>query len=381
MTANIDIIEEMVIDAEISVLNALCECYQKQIILSEQSYVFQESVFERDPNESKIKTILLLPLRLIGSLIKLLKRFVKMCRNKINQMRSKKNNVSNGEFDPKFSNLKPRVEDGETYITSEIDIDLLNFTIENFDTSDIDKMRLPYKIYNQKEYTVPDYSSKVEKICNTIEKSIIPKLQDKLDEYNIDLKNARNSGAGDDKNNRDKIHKIEKDISDLKKFLSGWNNVCKKISNELSIVMNLLSQNQNSSKDNFTFKSIDENTFRQAIRDKDYLALKVSTVSTMLDDPTFERGETMKAIQILKDQVPEIFEDEVKLDYEERLEKSAWDKRYFTKLTYWFQENFAISRISYIREVGRVVHRDTAEAYNKSKKMGGSKRDSRKNKE
>lgn len=117
------------------------------------------------------------------------------------------------------------------------------------------------------------------------------------------------------------------------------------------------------------FTSINENAFRQAIRDKDYLALKVSTVSTMLDDPTFERGETMKVIQMLKEQVPEIFEEEVKLDYEERLEKSAWDKRYFTKLTYWFQENFAISRINYIREVGSVVHRDTAQQYNQSMVM------------
>ena len=117
------------------------------------------------------------------------------------------------------------------------------------------------------------------------------------------------------------------------------------------------------------FTSIDENAFKQAIKDKDYLALKVSTVSTMLDDPTFERGETMRVIQILKEQVPEIFEDEVKLDYEERLEKSAWDKRYFTKLTYWFQENFAISRINYIKEVGSVVHRDTAQQYNQSMAM------------
>lgn len=117
------------------------------------------------------------------------------------------------------------------------------------------------------------------------------------------------------------------------------------------------------------FTSIDENAFRQAIKDKDYLALKVSTVSTMLDDPTFERGETMRVIQILKEQVPEIFEDEVKLDYEERLEKSAWDKRYFTKLTYWFQENFAISRINYIKEVGSVVHKDTAQQYNQSMAM------------
>ena len=119
------------------------------------------------------------------------------------------------------------------------------------------------------------------------------------------------------------------------------------------------------------FTSIDENAFRQAIRDKDYLALKVSTVSTMLDDPTFERGETKKVVQILKEQVPEIFEDEVTLDYEERLDKSAWDKRYFTKLTYWFQENFALSRIDYIREVGSVVHRDTAQQYKQS--MAASK--------
>lgn len=117
------------------------------------------------------------------------------------------------------------------------------------------------------------------------------------------------------------------------------------------------------------FTSIDENAFRQAVKDKDYLALKVSTVSTMLDDPTFERGETMKVVQILKEQVPEIFEDEVKLDYEERLDKSKWDKRYFTKLTYWFQENFALSRINYIREVGCIVHRDTAQQYNLSMGM------------
>jgi len=118
------------------------------------------------------------------------------------------------------------------------------------------------------------------------------------------------------------------------------------------------------------FTSIDENVFWQAIKEKDYLALKVNTVSTMLNDPTFERGETMKAIRILEEEVPEIFEEEVKLEYEERLEKSAWDKRYFTKLTYWFQKNFAKSRIDYIKEVGSVVHRDTAQQYNRSMAIG-----------
>ena len=111
------------------------------------------------------------------------------------------------------------------------------------------------------------------------------------------------------------------------------------------------------------FTSFDENTFRQAIRDKDYLCLKVNTVSAILDDPTFERGEAEEVLKILEKEVPEIFEDYVELEYEERLEQNAWDKRYFTKLTYWFQENFAKSRIDYIREVGRVVHKDTARKY------------------
>ena len=74
-----------------------------------------------------------------------------------------------------------------------------------------------------------------------------------------------------------------------------------------------------------------------------------------------------------KDQfVSEIFEDEVWLDYEERLDRSLWDKDYFTKLTYWFQKNFAKSRIPYIKEVGQAVHQDTARKYAESMKIKAS---------
>lgn len=114
------------------------------------------------------------------------------------------------------------------------------------------------------------------------------------------------------------------------------------------------------------FTSFDEKAFYQAIKDKDYLCLKVNTVSSMLDDPTFERGETMKVLQILEEQVPEIFEEYSDLEYEERLDRSVWDKRYFTKLTYWFEENFSKNRVAYIREVGKVVHEDTARQYAES---------------
>ena len=36
------------------------------------------------------------------------------------------------------------------------------------------------------------------------------------------------------------------------------------------------------------------------------------------------------------------------LDFEERKPREEWDKRYFTKLTYWFEENFSKERISHI---------------------------------
>lgn len=99
------------------------------------------------------------------------------------------------------------------------------------------------------------------------------------------------------------------------------------------------------------------------------MRLKVNTVSSMLDDPTFDRGETMEVIRILEKEVPEIFEDYKKLDYEERLDQKDWDKRYFTKLTYWFQENFSKERIPYIKKVGKVVHKDTREKYLKSSQI------------
>ena len=103
------------------------------------------------------------------------------------------------------------------------------------------------------------------------------------------------------------------------------------------------------------FTSFDENKFRQAIKEKDFIRLKTNTVSAILQDPSFAKGEAMQVIEILKKEVPEIFEEEIDLGYEERLEPAQWDKRYFTKLTYWLEENFAISRIAYIEEVGKAV--------------------------
>lgn len=105
------------------------------------------------------------------------------------------------------------------------------------------------------------------------------------------------------------------------------------------------------------FTSFDEKKFRQAIIEKDFLRLKISAMSAISYDPTFERGEADEVLKILKSEVPEIFEAYKKEDYEEYQDRENWDKRYFSKLIYWFQENFSEERIPHIREVGKIVHR------------------------
>ena len=98
------------------------------------------------------------------------------------------------------------------------------------------------------------------------------------------------------------------------------------------------------------FHSFVEADFWKEIEEKDLLSLKVDTRSAMLNDPTFSGHEV--------DDVPEIFEEEITLPYEERLDRSKWDRPYFTKLTFRFQENFALTRIPYIKEVGKEVYKD-----------------------
>ena len=63
------------------------------------------------------------------------------------------------------------------------------------------------------------------------------------------------------------------------------------------------------------FTSFDEKAFWQAIREKNKLHLKINTVSAIRNDPTFERGELDEVIKTLKEKIPDIFENEVRLDY------------------------------------------------------------------
>lgn len=108
-------------------------------------------------------------------------------------------------------------------------------------------------------------------------------------------------------------------------------------------------------KDSMTYAGKD---LEKAIGNKNYQWLRGTIMNTMWNDPTFAHGETDKLINILKKLVPDLFEQEKKVPSEEHFDQSKWDKDYFIDLTYYFRENPSLSRIPYIKKVGKYVYRN-----------------------
>ena len=106
-------------------------------------------------------------------------------------------------------------------------------------------------------------------------------------------------------------------------------------------------------KDSMTYAGKD---LKKAIDNKNYVWIRGTMMNAMWNDPTFEHGEFDKLISICKKYIPKVFEQEKTIPSEEHFDQSKWTKDYFTDLTYYFRENPALSRISYIKKVGKYVY-------------------------
>lgn len=105
------------------------------------------------------------------------------------------------------------------------------------------------------------------------------------------------------------------------------------------------------------FKTFNEKSFYEAIKEKDYVVLKTYTMNAILNDPTFSDSEIADTIEILRNERPEMFEKFKQLDYEEQHidDKTKWNYDYFFKLVYYFRDNFALERLEEIKKVGKVA--------------------------
>lgn len=108
----------------------------------------------------------------------------------------------------------------------------------------------------------------------------------------------------------------------------------------------------------YDFSTFDGDKFYEAIQDKDYNLLISNFICAIRSDPAFKKAEIPQIIRIFEEKVPEIFNEEVKLDYEEELPRSEWNKDYFYRQLNRLQNNFCKKRLAYLKEVGQAVFRE-----------------------
>ena len=255
-------IEELTLEAEMNVLITLCDCYEKQAMILEYSTsedisefsVFQEGLFEREEGESKLKTIGLLPLRLIGFMVKMFTKFVKKCRDTIRNMRleyllnrleyeSAKDTNPNAILNSDWLNNKDffelKYEDGKLrcLFRPSRDPETVQNLIDNFDIVNVGKEKLSdfYKMCKT-DIPVKDYLKKVERMCDTIEKVILKQLIEQYEIFknmgevdNLQTQSGRNIKGFEAKS------KVEKIRIDLKDAANRWGNLLKELGCDIDV--------------------------------------------------------------------------------------------------------------------------------------------------
>ena len=264
MVTDISVIEELTLEAEISVLSALCECYEKQALILEYSTsedVSEFSVFQEEDNgpadslrtsfnnefKKNIGKITSIPKKIIDVLINLFTKFVRMCRRKIEKfkfngtVRKIKRKMPQEEFEQLSMDLEEldvKLKDGSLLITSRFNWALVREAINNFDLTNLNKsLNIINLIGDPTVCKIDSYINNINDMCVKIEKDIIPKLNRSIKIYEgmfDSIKNVRDdNGVKDNENSMDKI---SSHVAHLKNNLTSWNKVLTQISNELFIV-------------------------------------------------------------------------------------------------------------------------------------------------
>ena len=114
------------------------------------------------------------------------------------------------------------------------------------------------------------------------------------------------------------------------------------------------------------FKSFDETKFRQAIKDKDYLTLKMAVINAIRNNPRFipeegfEKCEATRALQLLMRECPQIMENYCLLEgespYDYEKQRSSWTTDTFIRASYRLKDNFNRERFNQVAQIGKYVY-------------------------
>lgn len=279
---DINQIEELTLEAEASVLFALCDCYQKQIMILENTEcddlsefsVFQESFYteSKSPNDKNVKKdgvfnkIASLLSKAIQFLIGAFKNFCSKIRDSVKNVgldiklakykRSLKGmEISDAEdvlhnmrdeYDVRLSfNIKYENNELKILFRSAFDIDMVYEALRNFDLRELDKsVKMIADVFKEvKNYEVGGFMVKTQMICAVIENRVLKVFEHELKRYNeiIDTGNYSEEDGFDPDPIDVRLNQeiLNKKVSLIKKCTKLWNEALRVMYNEFVICSKL----------------------------------------------------------------------------------------------------------------------------------------------
>lgn len=110
---------------------------------------------------------------------------------------------------------------------------------------------------------------------------------------------------------------------------------------------------------------IPNETFDNAIKNKEKGVLKALLIGIIGSDPTFSTTEYKEATAYIKAKSAKmngstlnLSENYNKQDDEYELPKENWDEKYYQMLLVWYRNNYAVTRLDNIKMVGKEVYKD-----------------------
>lgn len=275
-------IEELTLEAEMNVLITLCDCYQKQIMILENTEcddlsefsVFQESFYteSKSPNnkngkkDSILNKIVGLLSKAVQFLIKAFKNFCSKIRDSIKNIgldiklaKYKKSlkgmEISDGEgmlrnmrdeYDLRMDlNIKYENNELKIFTRSAWDIDMMYEALRNFDLREPDKSVKMVADASKvvESYEVGEFIVKTQMICAVIESRVLKSLEHELKRYNeiIDTGNYSEEDGFDPDPVDERINQriLNKKVSLIEKCAELWNEALRLMYNEFVLCSKL----------------------------------------------------------------------------------------------------------------------------------------------
>ena len=365
--SSIDNIDDCVMEAELNVINAMINEYDKAIMIMENyngdSYdcfdVFQESVIMED-GESRFKKIISAPVNLIKMLIDLIKKFVGICRDKIktikvnkavSKAKQKMSDEELHEFTQRFGSGKIEFKNGDITILSDINIDLLRKNIDKFDIGKNEGYNDDIqKVFEKSEYPLQQYINDIDTLCSRLENEVIKEYEKYIKFWNSNFPDLDKVSMYDDP--------CKLKLEWIKSARDEWNKILIKIVSELTAVQKFTRQIMSDKKvqESLLNKNKSENWVKNnaSLENNNDNTSIVSTLIMDIINGKLKSDQVHMIVSYLENK----YGDDFFADYNvEKLPQEKWNEEYLETLKHKAMTGMTSKQFIYhLSEVSDFVH-------------------------